>query len=710
VAAAAPHESLFRWAASSAAPHVTDLLAGAPGLTVLVTSRAALRVYGEHLFQAPPLALPDLQQPLALATFTRYPAITLFTTRAQASRPDFTLTHENAPAVMAICARLNGLPLAIELAAARSQWLGPQRILEYLTSGPGGLAVLTDGGRDRPARQQTMRATIEWSYNLLSPSEQAIFRRLAVFVGGWTLEAAEAVCGDKETKRQGDEEAEPENSPSVLEGLESLLDKSLVSQAETPDGARRFTLLEAIGEYALERLKASGEAQAGRQRHAAYYLALVEAQAAALAGPEQAATPARLSREHDNLRAALSWARKQGQPELGLRLAGALWPFWERYCHLSEGRRWLESFLEDEGAGTVAPEVRAMALIGAGCLAQDQDDYARADALFEAGLRLERTLGRTGRVTRVLANRGIMVRAQGQYAQATALLEESLALARAAGDHAGIAYALFRLGGVTRERGDYARAASIYQECLATYRALGDRSGEGRVLLGLGDIARDQGDAATAEAYSAESLALSRELGQHWIAGFALNNLAQAAIMRGDYAQALPLADEALALFRAQGIHGGAVELLITQGQIACAQGQHERALLALTEGVAQAWPDGPYELAAAGMEELARVAIAQRDAAQAARLCAAASAWRGAMGAPIQPYRRAAYEATRAAARQALGDDGFATAWAEGAAWRPEQVVAAAIEIALAVPHSPMTDVDDTRASNSNRPPTVPR
>jgi non-specific serine/threonine protein kinase len=672
---------------------VLELLQSAPGLRIVATSRERLNVRSEQRYLVQGMAY----QPDALdADLAELPAVRLFVQSAQRTQPQFSLSEADLPAVLQICRLTLGMPLGLELAAAWVELLPLSEIAAQLARSA---AFLAADLRDLPERQRSMRAVFDWSWRLLRADEQRILRRLTVFRGEFAIAAAQRVA------------------EASLASLLRLVEKSLL---RINDG--RYELHDLLRQFAAEELDAE-ERAAVRWRHASYYLVLAEEAAPALAGPEQAAVLARLSREHDNFRAALAWCletesavsgslsaterggqstpsvglknldeevgRAEGREarttnyepriELGLRLAGALWPFWEHYCHLTEGRRWLESFLENEGAATVAPEVRAMALIGAGCLAQDQDDDARAHALFEEGLRLERTLGRTGRVTRVLAHRGIMVRAQGQYAQATALLEESLALARAAHDQAGIAYVLRRLGGVMRERGDYTRAASIFQECLATYRALGDRSGEGSVLLGLGDIARDQGDAATAEAYGAESLAVGRELGQHWISGFALNNLAQAAIMRGDYAQALPWAEEALALFRAQDIHGGVVELLITQGQIACGQGDYERARAALVEGVAQGWSAGPHELVAAGMEELARVAVARGNTAHAVRLCAAASAWREAMDAPRQPYRRATYEATLAAARQALGADGFTAAWAEGAAWRPEQAVAAA-------------------------------
>jgi predicted ATPase/transcriptional regulator with XRE-family HTH domain len=608
------------------AEEVAALRTACPGLRLLVTSRVALRLQGEQLYPVPPLALPGPGD--GRSALGQVPAVALFVARARAVQPAFALSEANSVAVAALCARLDGLPLAIELAAARVGVLPPGALLARMDRA---LRVLTRGPRDLATRHQALRDTIAWSYDLLAPAEQVLFRRLAVFAGGVPLGAVVVVCL-----------GESPMIPDVLAHLSALVEASLVVSDEGRDGEPRYRLLETVREFASDQLDPA-EAAAARDRHLNWYLTLAEEAGTHLRGPEAGGWMHRLQTEHDNLRAALGRARECGALVLGLRLAGALQRYWEVSGQLSEGQSWLEGLL---AAARMQPFDVALAA-------------ARATALVGAGN---------------------LARGQGRYAQAQALIEESLALRRGLGDREGEAYALFRLGTVVRECGDYASATAIYEECRDIYRALGDRSGVGAALLGLSDVARDQGDAALVEAYCGDSLGICRELGRHWGTGFSLNNLALAAAMRGDLARALDLAEEALALFHAQAIHGGVVEMLISLGQLACSRGDLQRARATLAEGLAEGWSAGPHWLVATGLEEMARVAAAEGNATRAAQLYGAVSAWRAAMGAPVPPYRRAGVASTVAATRDALGEDAFAAAWAEGEALPPEQAVGMAL------------------------------
>ncbi len=440
-----------------AAPLISELLAATPQLTVLVTSRTVLRLSGEREYAVPPLALPDRQVPLRLSILSQYEAVALFLVRAQAVNPRLQMTDRDVPAVVEICRRLDGLPLAIELAAARSKLLSPPALLVRLDSR---LALLTGGARDLPARQQTLRATIDWSYRLLDADEQRLVAQLAVFAGGWTLEAAEAICN-----------TEGDLPIDVLDGLQSLLDKHLLQQDEGVNSEPRFTMLETIWEYARERLAESGEEEALRRRHAVYYLALAEAAEPALTGLQQAEWLERLDTEHANLRAVLHWAEERGKAELGLRLGGVLGRFWLYRGYLSEGRQWLAGALAQGHQGPTALQAKALRV--AGRLALDQGDYAQATALSEESLALSRELGDKRSIAASLRNLGVVARLQGDYGQARALHEESLALFRELGHKVGIAEDLERLAAVARSQGQAARAARLWGAAEALREALG---------------------------------------------------------------------------------------------------------------------------------------------------------------------------------------------------------------------------------------------
>jgi len=513
------------------------LLGACPHLRILATSREALGVAGETTWLVPSLALPDPQLAPALEELAQVEAVQLFVERALAALPTFALTQANAPAVAQICQRLDGIPLAIELAAARIKVLAVEQITTRLDAC---FRLLTAGSRSALPRHQTLRAAIDWSYVLLSDLERAMFRRLSVFAGGWTLEAAEAVCA-----------GEGVTADEVLELLAHLVDKSLVV-VETPDGAVRYRLLETVRQYGWDRLREAGEATAIRQQHAAYYVALAEMIEPKLRGVEQQAWLARLESEHDNLRAALEWSQAaEDGAQLGLRLAGALGWFWMMRGHLSEGRAWLARVLAWPEA--VRPTLaRAWGLNRAGFLASAQrDEIARA--LHEESLAISRALQDKAHIAWALSGLGNALREQDDYIQAAGQYEECLALFRELDDTWGCAWALLSLGGLARPQGDHARAGAWYEESLALFRKVGDRWNQARVLRGLGRVARAQGNYAQATKLLEESLVLLRELGDKAGMVRALTRLEEVAQDRGDHARAAVLYQESLTLLRELG-------------------------------------------------------------------------------------------------------------------------------------------------------------
>jgi predicted ATPase len=465
-----------------AAAQVSELLLSAPRLTVLVTSRAPLHLQGEREYPVPPLPVPKGGVPLPPERLAENAAVRLFVERAEAVRPEFRLTGESAPAVAEICRRLDGLPLAIELAAARVRLLGPTAMLPRLEHR---LQLLTGGGRDLPARQQTLRDTIDWSYDLLDEGEQALFRRLAVFVGGWTLEAAEAVCGGREQMPRVWSGAGPEPQPltppvvDIFEGLASLVDKSLVRQVEGARGEPRFLMLETIREYAAERLESSGEANAAQRRHLDYFLGLAARAEPHLHAATQLEWLDRLQAEHDNLRAALAWSLGEGHDAaVALRLAAALHWFWAFRSYLSEGRAWLGAALalDRREAGQVErARLRTKALYCAAQPAQTQADYVAALTYLDECFRLTREIGDASSLANALVIDAWVHMFAGDRGAAQAQAEEGMAVFRAAGDPWGIAYSLAALGQVLYFQGDLASARARLEESLDRIRGVGDR-------------------------------------------------------------------------------------------------------------------------------------------------------------------------------------------------------------------------------------------
>ena len=604
-----------------AAPTVAELLAMGPNLKIMVTSRAALHVYGEHEFPVPPLAMPDSLAMPPVEALSQYPAVALFVQRAVAVKPDFELNRENAAAVTEICARLDGLPLAIELAAARVKVLSPSSMQARLTSR---LQLLTGGARDMPQRQQTLRAAIDWSYDLLSAAEQKLFRRMSAFVGGCNLEGAEAVCDTK-----GDLDLD------LLDGMASMVDKSLAQQVEPAEGESRFVMLETIREYALEKLEASGEEALTRRAHAAYCLVLAEEEAKEQSGAEGAEWLERFALEHDNFRAGLEWLTETGDAAWGLRLGTALFRFWEMREYLAEGRARLDKLLKLAGAASPT-KVRARALFAAGVLAGEQIDYASADALISESLDIARQLGDMQGAAVSLNALAVHARDRGDVPVARSLFEESLVLWRALSDQKAVARSLSNLASIVKLQGDNARACSLYAECLSIFQGLGDQTGVAWSMNHQGDVARDQGDSPAAQTLYEQGLAIFRELGDRWGIAGTLADLGNLAREQQNYPIALTLYRESIRLFQ---------EL------------NHKRGIARL-------------------LECFACSAAVQLEAARALRLAGAAAALRQNIGAPLTPGEQAKLEASLHPARQALTNTAGVTAWLEGWALPVEKAI----------------------------------
>lgn len=503
-----------------AAPLLAACLAGAPQLTLLVTGRVPLRLYGEHEFAVPPLALPVDQAQATLGNLLQSPAIALFVARAQAVKPDLQLTAANALIVAQICRQLDGIPLAIELAAARSKLLPPQALLARLSGSLGArLSTLTGGARDLPPRQQTLRNAIAWSYDLLPPAEQLLLRRLSLFVGGWTLEAAEAVTNACPSV------AGSAPQPNLLDGLAMLLDHSLLQQVDTPDGDARFTMLSMIREFALEQIGAGAEYAQLQQCHAEYFLRLAQEAAPALLGAEQERWLNRLEREHDNFRAALTWSLAGGVLPVALDLGLALGQFWWRHGHIAEARTWLQRILtrweQDKAANSSAsaeplPDAQkklATALYQAGAFAWHQGDFAQAQQFCTASLAHYQTLGQianTAQCRRILA---LIALEEGRYTEACTGFEESLSLCQQNGDATGVAWSRAFLGRAAIGLGDYPRATLLLTQALTFFRTAHEQDGVVFLLQYKGELAISMQLYSQAVQALTEGLELARQLG-----------------------------------------------------------------------------------------------------------------------------------------------------------------------------------------------------
>ena len=547
----------------TASSFIVELMEASRGLKVLATSRAALRVYGEHEFPVPPLALPDAREWNSLAALIDNPSIALFTQRAAAVKPDFQLTAENAPIVAEICSRVDGLPLAIELAAARVKMLPLSGILNRLESR---LQLLTAGARDLPERQQTLRNTIEWSYGLLTDAEQKLLCRLGVFWGGCTLEGAEAVCNTRD-----------DLGADIFDLMSSLVDKSLIQQRQQTHDEPRFRKQETIREYALERLQQSGEESATKRAHAAYCLVLAEEGNPELNERERAVWLTRCDIEHDDFRAAIDFLFQTGDLDWGFRLCTALFRFWDMREHSAEGRVRLERILELAGDNYIRERAKTCLFLAAFTTAQG--DFQAADHFSELGRSLFEQLNDPLGVALSWNAAAIGARDRGDCVTAQSNFEKSLTFFRTMADRVATARCLHNLGNVSKIRGDYARARLALTEAMEIFQGLGDSSGAAWALNQQADVARDQGDLPDARALYERALFAFRSAGDRWGQARSLADLGTIACELDDHSSAFANFRESLDIFKSLEHRRGIARVLEGLGCYALSMGDARRAL-----------------------------------------------------------------------------------------------------------------------------------
>jgi predicted ATPase/transcriptional regulator with XRE-family HTH domain len=691
---------------------VLTLLEVCPQVVMLVTSRVALDVRGGREYPIAPLALPDTA--VGLGTLGSSPAVQLFLERARATGAELPLDSGAAQAVAEICRRLEGLPLAIELAAARTRLLPPAALLDRLDRR---LPVLAGGPHDLPARQKTMRDAIAWSYGLLDEPEQALFRRMCVFTGGCTFDAAEVVCAD------GD------GGFTVLDRLAGLVASSLLRRDDAdPAGARlaeagppRVTMLETIREYGTERLDEHAETEAVGQRHAAYYLALAEATAAALSGAGAAAGLARLDAEYDNLRTALRWAVDRSDRVTALRLAGALWRFWAQRGHLSEGRRWFaEAFALPGGTGPVSPATQVNWLVGAARLAMEQAAFDDAAAYCADAAEVAQEQGDATDQVAVLNTKGLLARGLNQYADSVQAHEAALPLARESADHTGAATALLGLAYAAMFTGDAPRvgplaeqslaearestdplvlaqvlffmswvasngagldrARALVTEALDLYASLGDTSGRAEALFVLGTVEMYAARYQEAADFITEGLELHRNSGAEPITARDLGGLGTALLNLGDLARARAVLDESLVVGRRCDDRWCLAMSLMLLGHVHLAEGDSAPAQAVLIEAGSLFQEIGNMVYQPWCLEGLAGLAAAEGDYERAAELAGARDALRDQIGVFLPPVHPTGYTRTLEAARAALGPAAFDAAHARPAGLAPPQIIATAM------------------------------
>jgi predicted ATPase/transcriptional regulator with XRE-family HTH domain len=663
-----------------AAPLVVELLEAAPHLKILVTSRATLQVYGEHEFVVPSLALPDLNGLPPPDQLRRYAAVELFVQRARAVQHDFLLSEANAHLVAELCVRLDGLPLAIELVAARSKVLPPLALLEQFRDALAKPLNLVTGALRLPARHRTLRNAIAWSYDLLARTEQAVFRSLGVFAGGCTVAAVQAVIREQfgvsrelSAASAGHRSLVP--TPWLLQTLHSLVNQSLVIQQQEPNGEPRFTLLELIREYALDQLEQCGEAETASRAHALHFEHLADTIVTTCRQQGSKAPLYGLELELDNLRAALHWSA-ENDAEIEFRLLALLIEFW---CaiprHQSEGRHWLEAALPRiklEWTPRYADILNAL-----GFITWQQGDFALAQTRLEEAVAFNRQLQDRRRLGGALQFLALTLYSRGDHAAARPPAEECVAICRALGEPEPLAQALSALGNVLCSNGDYAAARRQHEECLAIYRQLDDTWGISLGLLGLSEVSFAQGDDASARAYLEEALHNYRELGETWFVAQTLLILGKALWRQGDKAPATALWEESVQLSREVGAKEYLSGALLMLGWAAQERGDQQRARELFAKSFALYQDTGHKTGMAYALSALAGLL---EQAEQAAKVLGAAATVLATARAPNDQIERGQHENAAAAVRTRLDESIFAAAWAEGQGMSLEQAATYAL------------------------------
>lgn len=645
----------------TAAKGIAELLDAAPNVRVLVTSRIRLKLAGEHLVEVPPLPLPDPANLPPLDLLARYPSIALFTEHARTIQPEFELNSENAAAVTTICVRLDGLPLAIELVARRIRVLTPAAMLARLSTN-----LLTQMGdeQDRPERHHTMRSALDWSYTLLSPSERILFAQLAVFVGGFTLEAAEALC------------TIPDDADfSVIDGLLSLLDKSMLQQHTEPmfEGysTTRFTMIGLLHEYAQERLAESPEADRWRERHALYYLSFAEQANAELVSPREAFWHLQLERDYDNLQAAIEWALTNAHNTMALRLCAVLWKFWHVYGFQNSGKRWLDVVLARTADFATAD--RANVLYGAGWIYYDLGDWQHADRFFTESLKLARKLDDRYGIAEALHGVGEIATLRGDHVLATAYFQESLELGHEIDSKESIAWSLEHLGRTAYQQGDHVSAINLIGEALRQFRELGFQRGMAYALGNLGAITLQLGDLEQAIPYLQESINLHEKVGDRLGRVVYLFRLAEAFYYKGDLDEAEALGQASLGSSNELGYRWYRALALSQLAQVAIATERYTDAEAHLSQALRLS--QTVYEGIVGALEGFAELAAAQHHYTEAARLYSAMIAARQHSGTALPPINRIREGRLLDALHANLSESEFAAAWEQGQAMAPQSL-----------------------------------